>query len=214
MWSGSTLFSDLPQERLTPQRLPDHYVDGPFGNLQQKSRHARVPRGANRHQFTRCEWLPGLRDCRRFQGIEGGWTDESFAGEAPVISKRRGTTIYVPVVYNYKAVDAIVVHQCAPGRTGKPKAIVIGIQVTIAGNHMKSELNFFENWEDWASHLDAFEVFLGDPLTLKALQNVGLQGNSALRRVEARFLWIREAAKLPSIQKNLPGLTDGMARQS
>ncbi|KAA8898773.1 hypothetical protein FN846DRAFT_909953 [Sphaerosporella brunnea] len=115
-----------------------------------------------------------------FKELHGGWTDESFAGEAPVISKRRGTTIYIPMAYNYKAVDAIVVHQCAAPRTGKPKAFVVGLQVTIAGNHLKSELNFFEHWDDWARQLDAFDV-------------------------EARFLWIREAGKLPSVQKKAAG---------
>jgi hypothetical protein len=95
-----------------------------------------------------------------FKEVKRGWTEESFAGQAPVISKRRGTTIYVPMEYNHKAADAIMVHQSSAGNVGKPKAIVMGIQITIAQNHTKSELNFFENWDDSCYHRLSFVSYI------------------------------------------------------
>jgi hypothetical protein len=56
----------------------------------------------------------------------------------------------------------------------------MGIQITIAQNHTKSELNFFENWDDWTRQLRDFDV-------------------------EARFLWIREATVLPRVQTKAAG---------
>jgi hypothetical protein len=56
----------------------------------------------------------------------------------------------------------------------------MGIQITIAQNHTKSELNFFENWDDWTRQLRDFDV-------------------------EARFLWIRQATVLPRVQTKAAG---------
>jgi len=56
--------------------------------------------------------------------------------------------IYIPTAFNYHAVDAILatkVHK----RRHPTKAIVVGIQITIAGSHSASKEGFMKNWGQW-----------------------------------------------------------------
>lgn len=51
-----------------------------------------------------------------------------------------GTTFYIPRDFNYKAIDAILVHI----NKSKKEAVVVGIQITIAKDHSDSEVLFMQ----------------------------------------------------------------------
>ena len=80
------------------------------------------------------------------------WRIQHFLRVLPILSKDVGVTMYVPMEFNHKAVDAIVVSISEKG-----VAEVLGIQITTAGRHSNSELLFFSNWEVWENQLNGFE---------------------------------------------------------
>jgi len=63
--------------------------------------------------------------------------------------KPPGVVLYIPTVYNFPAVDAVLV-EIGPEGT----AAVYGIQVTISQTHSDAEEMFFRKWETWLDHLD------------------------------------------------------------
>jgi hypothetical protein len=91
-----------------------------------------------------------------------------FLKDSPTIKQWAGRTLYVPQTFNYGAVNAILIH-LADKATGnaKPRAVVMGIQLTISNRHSDSELNFFAHWKQWTCQLDDYDV-------------------------EAKFLWVWE----------------------
>jgi hypothetical protein len=73
------------------------------------------------------------------------WDHSRFDGEAPYIALKLGGVIYIPDAYNYKAVDEMIVHiwnQNSKDKKGKAvavrKAIIMGVQITIASHHSNS----------------------------------------------------------------------------
>ena len=79
-----------------------------------------------------------------------GLVQQVFSGPFPDKPPTRPDfpVIYIPTAFNYHAVDAILatkVHK----RRHPTKAIVVGIQVTIAGSHSASEEGFMKNWRQW-----------------------------------------------------------------
>ena len=80
------------------------------------------------------------------------WRIQHFLRGLPILSKDIGVTMYIPIEFNYKAVDAIAVSISAKGI-----AEILGIQITIANRHSNSELLFFSNWEVWKKQLNGFE---------------------------------------------------------
>jgi hypothetical protein len=81
------------------------------------------------------------------------WRIQHFLRGFLILSKEIGVTMYVPIEFNNKAMDAIAVRIPAKGI-----AEVLGIQITIANRHSNSELLFFSNWEAWKKQLNGFEL--------------------------------------------------------
>jgi len=81
-----------------------------------------------------------------------------------------GTILYRPASFNFPAVDGILVCRVkADEKTNaKAKAVVVGIQVTIARVHGDVEEIFFRSWKWWMVHMKCDE------------------------NIEFRFLWIVE----------------------
>lgn len=65
-----------------------------------------------------------------------------------VLKGQSGVVLYIPTVYNFPAVDAVLV-QTGPENT----AAIYGIQVTISQTHSNSEEMFFRKWESWLDQL-------------------------------------------------------------
>jgi len=107
-----------------------------------------------------------LRGCL-VAGEEFGETqsEEVFDKKMPTALKRdfEGTILYRPASFNFRAVDGILAYR----EKGNKKAVVVGIQITIAGRHSDSEMNFMSSWEHWESHMQC-------------------------ENIEFRFLWILE----------------------
>jgi hypothetical protein len=74
--------------------------------------------------------------------------------------------LYVPTKFNFKAIDALLVHR----DTAKKIATIVPIQITLQENHSDSEAGFFNHWAAWSA------LFPGDT-------------------VNAKFLWIKETLR-------------------
>lgn len=66
----------------------------------------------------------------------------------PAHINRPGFTCYITSAFNFRAVDAILVF------VDNEKAIVVGVQITIARTHSNSEETFFQGWDSWICKLD------------------------------------------------------------
>lgn len=110
-------------------------------------------------------------------------TLDKFTGRFPIYPPKRKTpTIYVPTTYSYEGVDAILALR--PPASGKrkrdesapaKKAIVVGVQVTIANQHSDSESMFLNSWRAWEE----------------------LMGSDT---IEFRFLWVLENTERKSTE--------------
>jgi hypothetical protein len=78
-----------------------------------------------------------------------------FEGRAPpFIDMKQEVTLYVPLRFNFPAVDAVIVEV-----DGKKKAVLlVPLQITIADRHSDSEEKFFETWADWEGQLHGYSV--------------------------------------------------------
>ena len=85
-------------------------------------------------------------------GIAAKW----FSQKVPVYSLEQGVTIYIPVKYNFRAIDALILNLDTVEK--RKKATIFAVQITIAKSHSDSESKFFENWPQWCSGLDDYEV--------------------------------------------------------
>ncbi|KAF8521468.1 hypothetical protein BDD12DRAFT_103720 [Trichophaea hybrida] len=68
-----------------------------------------------------------------------------FDNKRPKISQESGLSLDIPVSFNYRAVNAIIV---AVDKV-KNEAIATGIQITISKTHSDSEPKFFADWKWW-----------------------------------------------------------------
>ena len=50
--------------------------------------------------------------------------------------------IYIPTGYNYKAVDAVLAVKLQKRKADKPKAIIVGLHITISSYHSESGAAF------------------------------------------------------------------------
>lgn len=85
-------------------------------------------------------------------GIDTRWFDNAL----PEYALEEGTMIYCPVQYNFRPIDALILHLVTVG--GQKKATMFPLQITVSRSHLDSEGKFFENWTDWCSQLSEYEV--------------------------------------------------------
>jgi len=92
-------------------------------------------------------------------------TVEVFDKTMPPALKQdfEGTILYWPASFNFRAVDGILAYREKVNK----KAVVVGIQITIARRHSDSEMNFISCWKHWKSNMQC-------------------------ENIESRFLWILE----------------------
>ena len=74
--------------------------------------------------------------------------------EFPSYNLSHERALYVPKVYNFSAIDAILLRL----NNVDKKAELIPIQITIQKAHRKSETQFFNNWSFWQDYLDDYDV--------------------------------------------------------
>ena len=67
------------------------------------------------------------------------------------LSKDEGSTLYVPLKFDLKAIDALSV------RVDTRNSVVL-IQITAAKQHSDSESAFFSDWEKWTVGHVGFEI--------------------------------------------------------
>ena len=76
-----------------------------------------------------------------------------FLGKAtPLLDNQ--STYFVPLKFNFKAIDALYAEVDEHKRTAK----VVAIQITVAKSHRDSEVEFFESWEAWTGLLGGFTI--------------------------------------------------------
>lgn len=75
-----------------------------------------------------------------------------FPGEVPKIDIEEEPTLYVPARFNFPAIDAII------AKLEGAEVLLIPVQITIAGSHSDSEVNFFNNCARWAGQFDGRKV--------------------------------------------------------
>ncbi|KIM82084.1 hypothetical protein PILCRDRAFT_484387 [Piloderma croceum F 1598] len=80
----------------------------------------------------------------------------SFSGSVTVLSTDKPSTYYIPLHFNFKAIDALY----AEVNEHKKTVNVVAIQVTVAKRHTDSETKFFADWEAWTSSLRSFTITL------------------------------------------------------
>jgi len=61
------------------------------------------------------------------------------------MSRDNPYSLYIPVSFNYRAVDTILMVVDKQ----KYEAIITGVQITISKTHSDSEAKFFADWEWW-----------------------------------------------------------------
>ena len=85
-----------------------------------------------------------------------GIATRCFNHKLPEYSLQQGVTIYLPVNYNFRTIDALILSLDTVGE--RKKATIFPLQITIAKSHSDSEPKFFEHWPKWCSGLDNYEV--------------------------------------------------------
>jgi hypothetical protein len=69
----------------------------------------------------------------------------AFHGKVPSFELKTSCILYVPAVYNFKAIDGLLVILDADERL----VHLVPLQITIASVHDNSETKFFEDWKVW-----------------------------------------------------------------
>ena len=77
-----------------------------------------------------------------------------FPGNLTPLSIDKRSTYYVPLQFNFKAIDALYVEV----NEGKKTAKIVAIQITVAKRHTDSEAKFFADWEAWTKSLGGFTI--------------------------------------------------------
>ena len=80
-----------------------------------------------------------------------------FGGKDPDIPLKTETALYIPTAFNYKAVDGILVH-CGPTETGRTKATIVGLQITISDQHKNTAPSWLSSVRNWAISHSVDEV--------------------------------------------------------
>ena len=80
-----------------------------------------------------------------------------FGGrDPPAIDKQGGVSLYVPLRFNFPAIDAILIEV----EEEKKTVLLIPLQITIAERHSASEDKFFETWAKWERKFYGYKVSL------------------------------------------------------
>jgi hypothetical protein len=73
----------------------------------------------------------------------------------PIQGKQKGCRFYIPIAFNFKAIDGLILSW----DRNKMEAILIPIQITIAKTHSDSVTKFFSDWSrHWSKQLPIFTV--------------------------------------------------------
>lgn len=129
----------------------------------------------NLPQFAEKQWLNRIAHCRDNAAVLGFLVERAvlgvfiqqgsvFAGtefDKPLLQQKfmgripelppanTRPVIYIPTMYNYEGVDAILATRPKVKKAEESQAIVVGIQITIAKSHSESEAAFMGAWEAW-----------------------------------------------------------------
>ena len=131
-----------------------------------------------------------------------------FLGKAtPLLDSQ--STYFVPLKFNFKAIDALYAEVDEHKRIAK----VVAIQITVAKSHRDSEVEFFESWEAWTGLLGDFKI---TPIFLWIVE--GTRGRadleeklSELRTKEITF-WPKHATHWVSIDQVDETLANTLAK--
>lgn len=129
----------------------------------------------NLPQFAEKRWLNRIAHCRDNAAVLGFLVERAVLGvliqqgsvfegtefDKPLVQQKfmgripaqpptnTPPVIYIPTMYNYEGVDAILAIRPKVKKTEESQAIVVGIQITIAKSHSESEAAFMGAWEAW-----------------------------------------------------------------
>jgi hypothetical protein len=103
-----------------------------------------------------------------------------FSGSVTALSIDKPSTYYVPLQFNFKAIDALYVEVNEHKRTAK----IVAIQITVAKRHTDSASNFFADWEAWTCSLRGFTI---TPIFLWIVEN-----KRGKDEVEAKLIELRQ----------------------
>lgn len=103
-----------------------------------------------------------------------------FSGSVTALSIDKPSTYYVPLQFNFKAIDALYVEVNEHKRTAK----IMAIQITVAKQHTDSASKFFADWEAWTCSLRGFTI---TPIFLWIVEN-----KRGKDEVEAKLIELRQ----------------------
>jgi hypothetical protein len=66
--------------------------------------------------------------------------------------------LYRPTIFNYKAIDGLVVLIKLEKRGKKPKMCLFPPQITVAKKHSDSRTKFFEAYNEWKKYFSGYDV--------------------------------------------------------
>lgn len=79
-----------------------------------------------------------------------------FSGSYPEYDMSHELALYIPSVFNFKAIDGLILHLAKTN--AESTAHLVPIQITIAKDHSKSEDTFFANWDMWIRKLANYKI--------------------------------------------------------
>ncbi|RPB23915.1 hypothetical protein L211DRAFT_808963 [Terfezia boudieri ATCC MYA-4762] len=124
-----------------------------------------------------------------------------FDDAKPTMSRDSPCSLYIPVSFNYRAVDAILV---AVDKQ-KDEAIITGVQITISRTHSDSEAKFFSGWEWWRDIVDCTTVSFR---FLWIVEDVGQNPATALIQSGKRRLRSHTALWCPGFERRYVSVKD------
>ena len=73
--------------------------------------------------------------------------------------KTNWPVLHIPQIFNYKAIDGVIVKKEDPASEGnKQRLFIYPLQITVAEKHEDSHKTFFDQWEKWIANLGEFDV--------------------------------------------------------
>ncbi|KAF8538638.1 hypothetical protein BDD12DRAFT_841601 [Trichophaea hybrida] len=93
--------------------------------------------------------------------------------------------LYVPMSYNFRAIDGILVHRDNASKA----ATIVPIQITISKPHSDSEEKFYGQWREWTALFEDWTI-------------------------ETRFLWIKETIRPNDVSGNVDATFPPATRQN
>ncbi|KAL1916623.1 uncharacterized protein VTP21DRAFT_5327 [Calcarisporiella thermophila] len=109
-----------------------------------------------------------------------------FSSDFPTYNFDLKLALYIPLAYNFKAIDGLILSLDEKNKT----AHLVPIQITISKYHSDSESKFFANWNSWTQDL------IEEGYTIKATFLWITEGNRATEELEAKLKETRQGAIL------------------